>query len=147
MKIVNNKVVIEYARFTRQSFAVAVGVYPQTVDYWIRYRGLDLDQSPYEVIKQFWNMRTECTECGKQTKPGMQSERWCPHCGTERLKIGITYYVHYYTGNDDDQNNNRGVTSDKPFKTTSKAMCRSRFFNDNIIYLTKIVPSELLESQ
>lgn len=119
-------------RFTEARFAEAVGVSRATVNYWVHKGKINLDQKPYEVILQFWRMRTECTRCGKRTQPGIGIERWCPHCGEPRLKIGITYYVDRAAGDDGAD----GVTSSSAFETSSKAMCRARERKDRIRYLS-----------
>lgn len=133
LRIRNNQVVRSLDRFTSATFAEAVGVHRCTVDYWQRKRKykLNLDQPPYDVIIDFWAMRTECTECGKRSMQGVGVERYCPHCGEPRLKIGITYYVDQHVGDD----GNDGVTPQTVFASSSKAMCRARGERDEIVYL------------
>jgi len=133
LQIRNNQVVRSCDRFTSPTFAEAVGVHRCTVDYWQRKRKykLNLDQPPYDVIIDFWNMKTECVDCGKRSMQGMGIERYCQHCGQPRLKIGITYYVDPYVGDD----GNDGVTAQTAFASSSKAMCRSRGERDSVVYL------------
>jgi len=137
LQIRNNQVVRSWERFTINTFAEAVGVCRQTVYQWVCRGKLNLDQLPYDVITDFWNMRTECTECGKRSMRGkyfgggVGIQRYCQHCGQPRLKIGITYYVDQYIGND----SNDGVTAQTAFATSSKAMCRARSERDSIVYL------------
>lgn len=128
LKIIDDKVITEEERFTITTFAKAVGVYRATVDYWIKKGKINLDQNPYDVIKQFWEMPGECTRCGKRVVPGMGHRRWC-ECGEPRLKIGVTYYHNHVDGSDE----NDGVTYKSPFRTSSKAMCAARKKEDRII--------------
>lgn len=131
MRIEDGVIRTDAEHFTLNSFAEATGVYRQTVRYWILQGKIDLNKTPYDVILDFWNMRTECTECGRRTTPGIGIERWCPHCGQARLKIGITYYVDHAKEN----NSEDGVTRNTAFETSSKAMCRARYKDDRIVYI------------
>ena len=132
MRIEDGMVKVEYEKFTRNTFAKATGVSKATVAFWEIQGKLDLSKPPYQVILDFWNMKTECAACGKRTNPGIGIERWCPHCGEARLKIGITYYTDQNHGHD----SNDGVTPDTAFETSSKAMCRARDKHDRIFTKT-----------